>query len=131
MRTHDYNLGGEQSGHIILNDYITTGDALIAALQVLAVVVERNRPVSEVCRVFEPVPQLLRNVRYNGGRPLDDAAVIEAIRDGEICLGNEIGRAHVRTPVTNAHLVCRLLLEQTTNNVHRPNIVLDTHNKTE
>src|SRR3546814_3842210 len=77
MRTHDYNLGGEQSGHIILNDYITTGDALIAALQVLAVVVERNRPVSEVCRVFEPVPQLLRNVRYNGGRPLDDAAVIE------------------------------------------------------
>src|SRR3546814_4469245 len=50
MRTHDYNLGGEQSGHIILNDYITTGDALIAALQVLAVVVERNRPVSEVCR---------------------------------------------------------------------------------
>src|SRR3546814_19671396 len=77
MRTHDYNLGGEQSGHIILNDYITTGDALIAALQVLAVVVERNRPVSEVCRVFEPVPQLLRNVRYNGGRPMDESTGIE------------------------------------------------------
>jgi phosphoglucosamine mutase len=84
MREHGFNVGGEQSGHIVLSDYTTTGDGLIAALQVLAVVRTSGRPASEVCRVFEPVPQLLKNVRFAAGsRPLDAPLVREAIRDGE------------------------------------------------
>ena len=66
MREHGYNVGGEQSGHIILSDYSTTGDGLVAALQVMAVVKRRNKPVSEVCRRFEPLPQVLKNVRVSG-----------------------------------------------------------------
>lgn len=82
MRQHGYNLGGEQSGHIILSDYVTTGDGLVAALQVMALVKRRGRPVSEVCRRFEPVPQILKNVRFEGGRPLEEqwAAAAEAGR---------------------------------------------------
>ena len=68
MRQHGYNLGGEQSGHIILSDYVTTGDGLVAALQVMALVKSRGRPVSEVCHCFEPVPQVLKNVRFELGR---------------------------------------------------------------
>src|SRR5205814_8482461 len=75
MRSLGCNLGGEQSGHIILSDYATTGDGLIAALQVLAAIVETGKRASEVCRVFEPVPQLLRNVRYDHGRPLESSRV--------------------------------------------------------
>ena len=93
MRTHDHNVGGEQSGHIILNDFSTTGDGLIAALQVLASVVERNRPISEVCRHFDALPQVLRNVRFNGGRPLEDVTVKEAIYEGEARL-SDAGRPH-------------------------------------
>jgi len=70
MREHGLRLGGEQSGHMILSDFATTGDGLIAALQVLAVLVEEGRPASEVLRVFQPFPQMLRNVRYQGGDPL-------------------------------------------------------------
>ena len=66
MREHGYNVGGEQSGHMILSDYATTGDGLVAALQVLAVVKRRGRPVSEVCHLFEPLPQILKNVRVSG-----------------------------------------------------------------
>ena len=83
MRNGGYNVGGEQSGHIVLSDYSTTGDGLIAALQILAVVQRQDRPVSEICHRFEPVPQVLRNVRFQGGRPLDDAHVQAAIREGE------------------------------------------------
>ena len=68
MRSLGCNLGGEQSGHIILSDYATTGDGLIAALQVLAAIVETGRRASEVCRIFEPVPQILRNVRFGQGK---------------------------------------------------------------
>jgi len=75
MRQGGYNVGGEQSGHIILTDHTTTGDGLIAALQVLAVVVTKERRVSEICHVFDPVPQLLENVRYSGSAPLEDPAV--------------------------------------------------------
>ena len=75
MREHGYNLGGEASGHIILSDYATTGDGLVAALQVLAVVKKQDKPVSEVCHRFEPLPQILRNVRYKKGKPLEDAKV--------------------------------------------------------
>src|SRR3546814_11979340 len=83
MREGGYNVGGEQSGHIVLSDFATTGDGLIAALQVLAVVVQAGKPASEVTRLFDPFPQLLRNVRFNGGAPLADAAVQAATRDGE------------------------------------------------
>src|SRR5579863_173361 len=79
MREHGYNVGGEQSGHIILSDYTTTGDGFIAALQLLAVVKKKNKPVSQVCHRFEPLPQVLRNVRYRGGKPLEHAKVRSAI----------------------------------------------------
>ncbi len=95
MRTHGFNVGGEQSGHIILSDYATTGDGLVAALQVLDVVRQSSRPVSEVCRRFEPVPQVLRNVRYKGGVPLEDASVMKAIAAGQNRLG-EGGRVVIR-----------------------------------
>jgi len=77
MRDQGYNVGGEQSGHIILSDFATTGDGLIAALQVLAMVVEAGRPASEVCRRFQPLPQVLRNVRFLAGQrhPLEDEGV--------------------------------------------------------
>ena len=68
MREHGFNLGGEQSGHIILSDYATTGDGLVAALQVLAVVKRQNRPVSEVCHRFEPLPQMLEECPLQAGR---------------------------------------------------------------
>jgi phosphoglucosamine mutase len=75
MRAGGFNIGGEQSGHIILKDHATTGDGLMAALQVLAVLVETGVPMSELARQFEPVPQLLQNVRYSAGKPLEDAKV--------------------------------------------------------
>ena len=75
MRKHGYNVGGEQSGHIVLSDFTTTGDGLVAALQVLAVVVGTGKPVSEVCKRFEPLPQILENVRYANGAPLEHDAV--------------------------------------------------------
>jgi phosphoglucosamine mutase len=84
MRQHGYNVGGEQSGHIILSDYSTTGDGLVAALQVMAVVKRAGRPVSEVCRRFEPLPQILKNVRVGGGQPLASegmTAIIEKARE--------------------------------------------------
>ncbi|MEL7430178.1 MAG: phosphoglucosamine mutase [Pseudomonadota bacterium] len=99
MRKHGFNLGGEQSGHMIMSDFATTGDGLIAALQVLAVVKATNRPVSEVCRKFEPVPQILKNVRYAHGQPLEDADVQEAIREAELQLGNS-GRLVIRASGT-------------------------------
>jgi phosphoglucosamine mutase len=95
MREGGYNVGGEQSGHIVLSDFATTGDGLIAALQVLAVVVQAGKPASEVTRLFDPLPQLLRNVRFNGGAPLEDETVQAAIRDGESRLG-QAGRLVIR-----------------------------------
>jgi len=95
MREHGYNVGGEQSGHIILSDYTTTGDGFVAALQVLAVVRKHDRPVSEVCHRFDPLPQILKNVRYKGGKPLENAKVRTAIEDGERRL-NGHGRLVIR-----------------------------------
>lgn len=83
MREHGFNVGGEQSGHIILSDHSTTGDGLIAALQVLAVVKREGRPVSEICHRFEALPQVLKNIQTRGGQPLKDekvASVIEKLR---------------------------------------------------
>ncbi|MEC8199927.1 MAG: phosphoglucosamine mutase [Pseudomonadota bacterium] len=108
MRTHDHNDGGEQSGHIILNDFSTTGDGVIAALQVLASVIERDRPISEVCRHFDALPQVLRNVRYNGGRPLEDDTVKEAICEGEARL-SDAGRVLIRPSGTEP--VIRVMAE--------------------
>ncbi len=95
MRENGFNVGGEQSGHIILSDYTTTGDGFVAALQVLAVVKKRNEPVSQVCHRFDPLPQVLKNVRYKSGKPLENTKVRSAIRDGEERL-NGHGRLIVR-----------------------------------
>jgi phosphoglucosamine mutase len=83
MRRSGSNVGGEQSGHIILTDYSTTGDGLVAGLQVLAALVDSGKAASEVLRQFEPLPQLLKNVRFNGGAPLDNAKVKKRIADAE------------------------------------------------
>ena len=95
MREGGFNVGGEQSGHIILHDYATTGDGLMSALQVLAVLVESGRPMSELARQFDKVPQLLENVRYASGKPLQDAGVKAAIADAEARLVGQ-GRLLVR-----------------------------------
>ena len=95
MRAKGFNVGGEQSGHIILSDYATTGDGLIAALQVLAEIVATQKPASEVLAQFERVPQLLRNVRFSGGKPLEAVAVKAAIADAEAQLAGR-GRLVIR-----------------------------------
>ena len=95
MRAASYNLGGEQSGHLIFDDYATTGDGLIAALQVLVVLVSSGKPASEICDMFEPLPQLLKNVRFNGGSPLENSDVKAAIADAEGKLGKS-GRVLIR-----------------------------------
>src|SRR5256885_2592692 len=83
MLNGGYNLGGEQSGHIILSDYTTTGDGFVAALQILAVVRRREQPVSKVCHRFDALPQVLKNVRYNSGQPLEHVKVRAAITEAE------------------------------------------------
>ena len=95
MRKHGYNVGGEPSGHIILSDFTTTGDGFVAALQILAVVKKQNKPVSQVCHRFTPLPQVLRNVRYRGGKPLEISEVRSAIEDAEQRL-NGHGRLVIR-----------------------------------
>jgi phosphoglucosamine mutase len=95
MREHGFNIGGEQSGHIVMSDYATTGDGLLAALQVLSEVVRQGKPVSEVCNLFTPLPQVLKNVKFKGGNPLGDNAVKSAIKDVEAMLGNH-GRLVIR-----------------------------------
>jgi phosphoglucosamine mutase len=101
MREHGFNLGGEPSGHIIMSDHATTGDGFIAALQVLAVVKRQGRPVSEVCHRFEPLPQILKNVRYRAGQPLDDAHVASAIAAARNRLNGQ-GRLIVRPSGTES-----------------------------
>jgi phosphoglucosamine mutase len=95
MRAHGFNIGGEQSGHIVMSDFATTGDGLLAALQVLAEVVRQNKPVSEVCNMFTPLPQILKNVKFSGVSPLEQVQVKSAIKDAEVMLGNT-GRLVIR-----------------------------------
>ncbi|MGX1198902.1 phosphoglucosamine mutase [Parvibaculum sp. MBR-TMA-1.3b-4.2] len=95
MRRHGFNVGGEQSGHIVLKDFSTTGDGLIAALQVLSVLKVNDRPLSELAHVFDPVPQILKNVRFRKGEPLGQEQVQEAIREGENRLSKN-GRLVIR-----------------------------------
>ena len=108
MRKHGYNVGGEQSGHIVLSDFTTTGDGLVTALQVLSVVVGTGRPVSEVCKRFELVPQLLENVSYANGAPLECDMVKSAIDAGLARLGQN-GRLVIRPSGTEP--VIRVMAE--------------------
>ncbi|MDE3175440.1 MAG: phosphoglucosamine mutase [Pseudomonadota bacterium] len=103
-----YNVGGEQSGHMILTDYSTTGDGLVAAMQVLAMVKKLGRPASEVCHRFEPLPQVLRNVRFSGGRPLESESVVRAIASAKEKLGSS-GRLVIRPSGTEP--VIRVMAE--------------------
>jgi len=95
MREQGYNVGGEPSGHIILSDFTTTGDGFVAALQILAVVKKQDKPVSQVCHRFAALPQVLKNVRYRGGKPLENSKVRSVIEDAEQRL-NGHGRLVVR-----------------------------------
>ena len=95
MREGGFNLGGEQSGHIVVSDHVTTGDGMIAALQALAVMVETGKPLSEIARVFEPVPQKLVNVRYKSEAPLEQDSVKQVISAVEARLGSS-GRLVIR-----------------------------------
>ena len=109
MRAQGYNVGGEQSGHIILSDYATTGDGLVAALQILAELVWAGVPASQLLHRFEPLPQLLRNVRYaRGGKPLDSAAVKAEIAAAETALTGR-GRLVIRPSGTEP--VIRVMAE--------------------
>jgi phosphoglucosamine mutase len=108
MRATGMNLGGEQSGHVILADHATTGDGLLAALQILSVLVEADRPASEVCQVFTPLPQRLQNVRFVGGTPLGEPHVKAAIAEAEALLGNS-GRLLIRMSGTEP--VIRVMAE--------------------
>ncbi|RPF71889.1 phosphoglucosamine mutase [Aurantiacibacter spongiae] len=95
MKSGGYNVGGEQSGHMILLDHATTGDGTVAALQVLAALVRTGRPASEMLHLFDPVPQLLKNVRYDGGDPLETDGVQDAIASAKGELGAN-GRLVIR-----------------------------------
>jgi len=108
MREHGFNVGGEQSGHIVLSDYSTTGDGLVTALQVLSVVIQSGKPVSEVCNKFEPMPQVLKNVRFQKGQPLEDQKVIKVIGESKGKLG-KTGRLVIRPSGTEP--VIRVMAE--------------------
>ncbi len=110
MREGGFNLGGEQSGHIVLSDYSTTGDGLMAALQVLAVMVETEKPLSEIGHVFDRVPQKLVNVRFKSGAPLEEDSVIDAIAAAEKKLGKK-GRLVIRKSGTEP--LIRVMAEAT------------------
>ena len=108
MRQHGFNVGGEQSGHIVLSDFTTTGDGLVSALQILACVVATGKTVSEVCNRFRPLPQILQNVRYASGQPLEDTRVVKAIEGAKARLG-ENGRLVIRPSGTEP--VIRVMAE--------------------
>jgi len=95
MRNGGFNMGGEQSGHIIMTDYATTGDGLVAALQVLAELVSQQKPASALLHLFDPVPQLLKNVRFSAGKPLENTQVKTVIADAESALAGK-GRLVIR-----------------------------------
>ena len=108
MKADGYNVGGEQSGHMILLDHATTGDGTVAALQVLAALVRSGKAASELLHLFDPVPQLLKNVRFAGGKPLDDARVKAVIADAEAQLAGK-GRLVIRPSGTEP--VIRVMAE--------------------
>ena len=108
MRSEGYNIGGEQSGHIVLSDYSTTGDGLLAALQVLSLLKRSGQPASKALSLFTPFPQVLRNVKYKQGFPLDDIQVQDVIKKAQKMLSND-GRVLVRASGTEP--VIRVMVE--------------------
>src|SRR5689334_20661747 len=108
MRAKDCNVGGEQSGHIILTDHSTTGDGLVAGLQVLAALVQAGKPASELLNQFEPVPQLLKNVRFDGGAPLESKAVKDRIAAAEAELE---GRGRLLIRMSGTEPLVRVMAE--------------------
>ncbi|NCU13105.1 MAG: phosphoglucosamine mutase, partial [Sphingomonadaceae bacterium] len=108
MKAAGFNVGGEQSGHMILLDHGTTGDGTVAALQVLAALVQSGKRASELLHLFDPVPQLLKNVRFAGGKPLEDARVQAAIAEAEAQLAGK-GRLVIRPSGTEP--VIRVMAE--------------------
>ncbi|MGN6516533.1 MAG: phosphoglucosamine mutase [Rhizomicrobium sp.] len=108
MRKGNFNVGGEQSGHIILSDFSTTGDGLIAALQVLAVLAEQGTPASQAAHVFEPLPQVLENVRFRNGMPLEDARVKSSI---EACSAQLNGKGRILVRKSGTEPVIRVMAE--------------------
>jgi phosphoglucosamine mutase len=108
MREGGFNVGGEQSGHMILTDHGTTGDGTVAALQVLAALVATGKPASETLHLFDPVPQLLKNVRFAGGKPLDNPDVQQVIAEAEAQLAGR-GRLVIRPSGTEP--VIRVMAE--------------------
>jgi phosphoglucosamine mutase len=108
MKADGYNVGGEQSGHMILLDHATTGDGTVAALQVLAALVQSGKRASELLHLFDPVPQLLKNVRFAGGKPLNDAKVQAVIAEAEAALAGK-GRLVIRPSGTEP--VIRVMAE--------------------
>ncbi|MCE3254799.1 MAG: phosphoglucosamine mutase [Rickettsiaceae bacterium] len=108
MKKSGYNFGGEQSGHLVLSDYSSTGDGLIAALQILAIMTKQKKRASEIANIFELMPQILHNVRYQDGNPLESKEVQDAIKEAEKTLGNE-GRVLVRKSGTEK--LIRIMIE--------------------
>jgi phosphoglucosamine mutase len=108
MREGGYNVGGEQSGHMILTDHGTTGDGTVAALQVLSALIASGKPASEMLHLFDPVPQLLKNVRFSGGKPLEAQSVKDAIAAAEARLAGK-GRLVIRPSGTEP--VIRVMAE--------------------
>lgn len=108
MRARGINVGGEQSGHMILLDHATTGDGTVTAMQILTALVESGKKASELLHLFDPVPQLLKNVRFSGGKPLEDASVKSAISEAEAELAGK-GRLVIRPSGTEP--VIRVMAE--------------------
>jgi len=108
MKKGGYNVGGEQSGHIVLSDFCTTGDGLIAALQVLAAIAKEGKPASQACHLFEPLPQVLQNVRFRKGAPLEDAAVKSRIEE---CRAKLNGRGRILVRKSGTEPVIRIMAE--------------------
>ncbi len=108
MKKHGYNLGGEQSGHIVMSDFAQSGDGLLAALQILNIIKEKDKPVSEVLRLFDPLPQMLKNVRYSGNNPLSNDTVQNEIKGAQERF-NGSGRVLVRESGTEP--VIRVMAE--------------------
>ncbi len=108
MKKGGYNVGGEQSGHIVLNDFCTTGDGLIAGLQVLAAIAKEGKPASEACHLFEPLPQVLRNIRFKHGAPLEHEKVKKAI---ETCRAKLDGKGRILVRKSGTEPVIRIMAE--------------------
>ena len=114
MRSGGFNFGGEQSGHLVLGDHSTTGDGLISALQVLAILIYKREPASKICHVFEPTPQIMHNIEIGPGKTFDNEEVRQVIAKAETLLEKE-GRLLVRKSGTEP--LVRIMVEGTDHKV--------------